>query len=344
MHDQPKMYPQRGAALFADGRSARPQVPGTVARSQGKDVDYINTGLIDGQMGNAMPFPVTMDVLARGQERFNVYCTPCHSRVGNGKGMIVDRGYYPATSFHSERLRQAPLGYFFKVMTEGYGAMPSYHSEVTVQDRWAIVAYIRALQLSQNAHSADVPAGKTPARLLDVVSKEGFPEGFMLPWGMKLDARVDETPSAVAPPAPIAAVAPVEVKPVAAKAPGAVVPAESGAKTAPDAKTIAAAKTTTVASNAPAPVKAAAVPAAPKADAAAGKTIYMTNCSMCHQPTRAGLPPVFPSLLGIVERTGPAHIRESVQQGKPQAKPPMPAFTQLSAQDIDNLIEFLRTK
>lgn len=350
MHDQPKMIPQRGTTLYADGRSARPQVEGTVARSQGKDADYMTTGMLDGQTGNAMPFPVTMEVLARGQERFNVYCTPCHSRVGNGKGMIVERGYYPAASFHSERLRQAPLGYLFKVITEGYGAMPSYHSEVIVQDRWAIAAYIRALQLSQNARTADVPADKSPARLVDVVGHEGFPEGFLLPWGMKLDARIDEAPRAeVAAPvavaaapvavaaAPVAVAAPVEVKPVMPKASGDVAPVQPAAKRATDAKTAV------VASNAPAPLKVASAAAAPKADASAGKTVYMTNCSVCHQPTRAGVPPVFPSLIGIVERTGAQHIRESVRQGKPEAKPPMPAFPQLSAQDIDNLIEFLRT-
>jgi len=151
MQDQPKFIPQRGTDFFADGRSARQQMANTVARGQLHEDAYFYTGLVDGKEGNAMPFPVIGTVLARGQERFNVYCAPCHSRVGNGAGMIVQRGYRPAGNFHTPRLMAAPLGHFFSVMTHGYGAMPDYSAQVAPQDRWAIVAYIKALQLSQDA-------------------------------------------------------------------------------------------------------------------------------------------------------------------------------------------------
>ncbi len=119
-----------------------------------------------------------MQVLERGQERFNVYCTPCHSRVGNGAGMIVQRGYAPAGNFHTARLQAAPLGHFFNVMTNGYGAMPDYSAQLTPADRWAIVAYIRALQLSQNATQADVAPGSHVEPLDSIAEKEGLPASF----------------------------------------------------------------------------------------------------------------------------------------------------------------------
>ena len=114
MHNQPKFYPQRGTDFYADGRSARPQVDNTVARSQMHEDSYFYTGMQNGQEGSTMPFPVSMDVLARGQETYNVFCTPCHSRVGNGAGMIVQRGYAKAGNFHTARLQAAPLGHFFQ--------------------------------------------------------------------------------------------------------------------------------------------------------------------------------------------------------------------------------------
>ncbi|MEO6983204.1 MAG: cytochrome c, partial [Edaphobacter sp.] len=150
MHDEPKFFPQRGTSFYPDGRSVRPQVENTVARNQLHGDAYFYTGLVDGEEGNegdTMPFPVTMKVLERGQERYNVYCTPCHSRVGNGLGMIVDRGYALAPSYHTPRLETAPLGHFFYVMSNGYGAMPDYAAQIAPVDRWAIVAYIKALQL-----------------------------------------------------------------------------------------------------------------------------------------------------------------------------------------------------
>ena len=140
MHNEPKFYPQRGTTFFADGRSVRPQVENTVARNQLHQDSYFDTGVVDGKEADGMPLPVTPELLARGQEQYNVFCTPCHSRVGNGAGMIVQRGYRPAGNFHTDRLRNAPLGHFYSVIANGYGAMPEYGSQVNTADRWAIVA------------------------------------------------------------------------------------------------------------------------------------------------------------------------------------------------------------
>ena len=126
-------------------------------------------------------FPVTMKVLERGQERFNIYCTPCHSRVGNGLGEIVQRGYKPAANFHDQVRMSQPLSHYFYVMTHGYGAMPDYSAQLTPSDRWAVAAYIRALQLSQAATAKDVPAGTQIRNLKDVATGEGHPE-YAQPW------------------------------------------------------------------------------------------------------------------------------------------------------------------
>jgi mono/diheme cytochrome c family protein len=184
MQDQPKFFPQRGTDFYADGRSARPQVENTVARGQLREDAYFYTGMQGGKEGDGMPFPVTMEVLERGQERYNVYCTPCHSRVGNGAGMIVQRGYRPAGNFHTQRLLAAPLGHFFHVMTNGYGAMPDYSAQLSPQDRWAVVAYIKALQLSQAAKPGDAPAGAQVAPLDSIAEGEGLPAGFAAEWAL----------------------------------------------------------------------------------------------------------------------------------------------------------------
>jgi mono/diheme cytochrome c family protein len=184
MQDEPKFFPQRGTTFYADGRSVRPQVANTVARNQGDEGSYFYTGLVNGKEGDGLPIDLTADTMARGQERFNIYCTPCHSRVGNGDGMIVQRGYRPAGDFHTARLRNAPLGHFFAVITNGYGAMPDYAAQITPQDRWAIAAYIRALQLSQNAKESDVPAGQHVEDLHQIANEQGMPPGFADPWGM----------------------------------------------------------------------------------------------------------------------------------------------------------------
>jgi mono/diheme cytochrome c family protein len=160
MHVQPRYNPLAKSDFFADQRSARPPIPGTVARGDLRADTYFYSGKIGDTPGDYMPFPVSDDVLARGRERFNIYCSPCHSRLGDGNGMIAQHGFRHPPSYHLERLRKAPLGYFFDVMTNGFGAMPDYSSQVPPHDRWCIVAYIRALQLSQNATFSDLPAGQ----------------------------------------------------------------------------------------------------------------------------------------------------------------------------------------
>jgi cytochrome c553 len=188
MQDQPKFVPQRSTTFFTDGRSVRPQAAHTVARGQLGEDTFFYTGLINGKEADAMPFPVSMAVLARGQERFNIYCTPCHSRVGNGAGMIVQRGYKPAGNFHSARILAEPLGHYFYVMTNGYGAMPDYSSQLTPQDRWSVAAYIRALQFSQNASQSMVPAGTQVESLKDIAEQRGLPESFAQPWTLPATA------------------------------------------------------------------------------------------------------------------------------------------------------------
>jgi mono/diheme cytochrome c family protein len=184
MQDEPKFIPQRGTTFYADGRSVRPQVENTVARGQLHADTYFYTGFANGKEGDGLPFPATLEVLERGQERFNVYCTPCHSRVGNGIGMIVQRGYAPAGNLHSARLRTAPLGHFFNVISNGYGAMPDYSAQIAPVDRWAITAYIRALQLSQDARQSDVANGSHVQPLSEIEKDEGFPAGFLQEWVM----------------------------------------------------------------------------------------------------------------------------------------------------------------
>jgi len=159
MHDQPKYIPLRPSEFFLDGRSARPLIEGTIARGHlNEDTAYYTGKGVDGKPVKEFPFPVTKEVILRGQQRFNIYCTPCHDRTGNGNGMIVRRGYRRPPTYHSDRLREQPNGYLFDVITNGFGAMPDYAAQIQPQDRWAIVAYIRALQLSQQASINDVPA------------------------------------------------------------------------------------------------------------------------------------------------------------------------------------------
>lgn len=159
MHDQPKHKPFTGSVLFADHRSARPLVAGTVARGHLNEDDHRYRGKVDGKPAEAFPFPIDAKILARGRERFLIHCTPCHGAVGDGNGIAVLRGMRRPTSYHIERLQKAPPGYFFDVITNGFGAMFDLADRIpNVDDRWAIVAYIRALQKSQNAVVADVPA------------------------------------------------------------------------------------------------------------------------------------------------------------------------------------------
>ena len=159
MHDQPKYRGLRPSTFFADGSSARPLVEGTVARGSLQDDEAFFTGKRGGAAVAELPFPLTQEVLDRGRERFNIFCSPCHDRAGTGHGMVVQRGYSQPPSYHIDRLRDAPLGYFVDVMTNGIKTMPDYKAQIAPRDRWAIAAYIKALQLSQHAAAADVPGG-----------------------------------------------------------------------------------------------------------------------------------------------------------------------------------------
>ncbi|MGH9600998.1 MAG: c-type cytochrome, partial [Terriglobales bacterium] len=153
-------------------------VEGTVARGHLRDDEHFYTGKVGGKLVETLPFSATRTVLERGQERYNIYCAPCHSRLGDGNGAIVQRGYRRPESLHAERLRKAPVGHYFDAMTRGFGAMPDFASQISPQDRWAIAAYIRALQLSQNATLEDVPesergamGGSAPAQPAGVEKK-----------------------------------------------------------------------------------------------------------------------------------------------------------------------------
>lgn len=157
MADQPRYDPLEPSAFFSDGQSARPLVPGTVARGQLVDEASLSAAKAGDVFVDTFPVPVTSEVLSRGQERYNIFCAPCHSHMGDGDGMIVRRGFRRPPSFHIDRLREAPVGYFFDIITNGFGAMPDYAAQIPVRDRWAIIAYTRALQLSQHATLADVP-------------------------------------------------------------------------------------------------------------------------------------------------------------------------------------------
>lgn len=161
MQDQPKYLPLQASAFFVNGRASRPVPPNTVARGHLNDTDPFHTGAENGTFLNTIPMPITKPLLERGQQRYNIYCSPCHSELGDGNGMVARRGFKTPASFHNDRLRQAPPGYVFQVISNGYGAMPDYADQIPhVEDRWAIVAYIRALQLSRNASAADVPSSE----------------------------------------------------------------------------------------------------------------------------------------------------------------------------------------
>ena len=157
MANQPRYDPLEKSDFFADGMSARPRVPGTLARGELSTDPFFDTGKVNGALANGFPYAVTREVLDRGHERYNIYCTPCHGRIGDGNGMIAARGFRRPPSFHTDTLRAATTGHLFDVMTNGFGAMPPYGKMIPTRDRWAIVAYIRALQLSQHASLDAVP-------------------------------------------------------------------------------------------------------------------------------------------------------------------------------------------
>ena len=158
MYDQEKYEPLEASAFFADGMSFRSQVDGTVAQGQLRLDEHFYQGKIQGQLAETLPMAVDRQLLERGRERFNIFCSPCHDKTGSGNGMIVQRGLKQPPSYHQERLREVPVGHFFDVMTNGFGVMYSYASRIPVADRWAIVAYIKVLQLSQNLEFDQLPA------------------------------------------------------------------------------------------------------------------------------------------------------------------------------------------
>jgi mono/diheme cytochrome c family protein len=159
MHDQPKFKPLRANDFYPDGRASRPLVEGTVARGQLANDELFYTGKINGQEADQFPYPVTQPMIERGRERFNIYCSPCHSRIGDGNGMIVQRGFKKPPDYTEDRLMKIPVGHFVNVMTNGYGSMSEYKSQISISDRWAVAAYIRALQLARKGSASDVPAG-----------------------------------------------------------------------------------------------------------------------------------------------------------------------------------------
>jgi mono/diheme cytochrome c family protein len=192
MQVQPKLNPLARSDFYPDHRSERPQVEGTVARGELHEDSYFYTGKIGTNPGDVMPFPVTKEVLQRGRERFNIYCAPCHSRLGDGNGFVPSRGFArKPPSFHIPRLEKAPVGYFFDVMTNGFGIMPDYASQISTQDRWNIVAYIRALQLSQDATTSDVPQGQRVPSEPPKFRQPG--SGATLPV-LALSTQTEETP------------------------------------------------------------------------------------------------------------------------------------------------------
>ena len=160
MYNQAKAKPLAASPLFPDGAAARPAVPGAIPRDWHGDEPVFTGKSDDGKLLARLPMPLTRELLERGRERYDIYCAVCHDRGGTGQGIIVQRGFPPPPSFHQDRLRQAPIGHIFDVISHGYGAMYPYATRVEPPDRWAIAAYIRALQLSQNARPEDVPAAE----------------------------------------------------------------------------------------------------------------------------------------------------------------------------------------
>jgi mono/diheme cytochrome c family protein len=156
MHDQPRYKAYGQSAFFADGRNMRPLVPGTVAQGHLMEDDHFYRGKVDGKLAETFPMEVTAEILARGKERYQIYCQPCHSPVGDGNGMIVQRGMKRPPSYHIERLQKSAPGYFFDVITNGFGVMYDYSDRILPEDRWAIVAYVRVLQQSQATNVSEL--------------------------------------------------------------------------------------------------------------------------------------------------------------------------------------------
>jgi mono/diheme cytochrome c family protein len=173
MYDQPRHKPLAKSDFFEDGRAARPLVEGTVAR--GTLHLPPAGGMAPASLATTLPVPLSRELVARGRERYGIFCAPCHDATGSGRGMVVRRGYRPPPSLHIERLRDAPVGHLYDVMTRGLGAMPDYAQQIPPEDRWAIAAYVRALQLSQRATVADLSAEERAK--LETGDRPRFPEG-----------------------------------------------------------------------------------------------------------------------------------------------------------------------
>ena len=205
MHVQPRQNPLSRSDFFPDQRAARPLVEGTVARGQYDGDTYLHTGKVGNNPGDYMPFAVTKADLERGRERYDIYCSPCHSRVGDGNGMIVKRGYRQAANFHDQKYATQTVGHYYDVISHGSGAMPDYAAQIEPADRWAIAAYIRALQYAQNGTMADVPEDQR-GQLKDqseITTKEGVPlQKAIASGGKGGPENVPTGPSATAPHAP----------------------------------------------------------------------------------------------------------------------------------------------
>lgn len=176
MHNQPKYRPLQASTLFADGMSARPAIEGTVPRGALNADEPLFTGKDYGVTVTEMPFAITAADLDRGQQRYNIFCAPCHDQSGNGRGMVVQRGYRQPPSFHIDRMKQAAPGYLFDVITNGFGAMPDYKAQIDARDRWRIIAYVKALQMSPGAAAPDAA---------DSVPLPAAPQGTPPPPGQK---------------------------------------------------------------------------------------------------------------------------------------------------------------
>ena len=190
MHDAPRYDPYEASAILPNGSSAQPLVAGTVPRVEtaGAMLDedeLLNTGKAGGELATMFPFAITRKDLDRGEERFNIYCSPCHGTTGEGNGMIVQRGFRQAANFHIDRLRAMPVGYFVDVMTNGFGAMPDYRMQLPAADRWRVAAYVRALQLSHAAAEGDVPAAELEKLKSTVKTEATAPAGGQGRGGQK---------------------------------------------------------------------------------------------------------------------------------------------------------------
>lgn len=163
MQNQPKYKNLRGSDFFANGQSARTQEEGTVAQGQLRQDSHFFQGKVNGEFAKTFPMPVDKPLLQRGRERYDIFCAVCHGKTGEGDGMVVQRGFPVPPSYHIDRLRQAQDGYIYDVITNGFGRMYGYAAEIEPRDRWAIVAYVRALQRSQNTQLKELTAKEREA-------------------------------------------------------------------------------------------------------------------------------------------------------------------------------------